>query len=462
MNFLTENVTGFVIGILSGTMAGSIGYFIWLFFQKRAAKFSITRNMWFVQLILFSFMVPFFGTMLFWILFRAQVKEAYFYGREMSLTIPMIRCFLVLALIWLVATVIILIYRYIAYWRLRYLYIISVPVEDADILANVDKWKKKLRIKKKVNVFYNETVSSPTVIYYNGYQILLPVYGMRKQELNMALLHELMHLKNGDVIKKNIAFVVNAMHSFNPISYYLRIHMANWIEANCDLCCCEIGKEEFEPREYFECIMTLKERCQDNKQPDLINCLYESRELLNFRIEAVKQTRENGKQGKKYFVIYTVFAVCLMLFSFCTVSKTISYCYGKTLNYKKESMVKEGEGGFKEGLKKDVFANAEVNYYDKDILNDLEGAEFSLDAGEITVFTLPEQCSDKLTVVLFSSGEEIRFGFAETEDRVKYIEELNGSIVIDKKDMEGERQIFVKNTGKEACQIEIFISEKIQ
>ena len=462
MNFLTENATGLVVGILSATMSGTIGYLVWLFFQKRTAKFSITRNMWFIKLILLSFVIPILGTMLFWILFRVQVQEAFFYGRELSLTTPMIAGFLLLALVWLVATVVILIYRNMAYWKLRYLYIMSVPVEDSDILMNVEKWKKKLQIKKKVNIFYNRTLSSPTLIYYNGYKILLPVYGLDKQELNMALLHELTHLKNGDVLMKNIGFVVNAMHSFNPISYYLRMQIVNWLEANCDLQCCEIGEEEFEPKEYFECIMDLKERCKDDKQPDLVSCLFESKEMLNFRIEAVKRTRENGKQGKKYFVIQTAFAVCLMLFSFCTVSKTISYCYGKTLNYKKESMVKEEERGFKEGLKKDVFANAEVNYYDKDILNDSEGAEFSLDAGEITVFTLPEQCSDKLTVVLFSSGEEIRFGFAETEDRVKYIEEFNGSIVIDKKDMEGERQIFVKNTGKEACQIEIFISEKIQ
>lgn len=332
-----------------------------------------------------------------------------------------------------------------------------------DILTNVDKWKKKLRIKKRINVFYNETLSSPTIIHYNGYQILLPVYEMNKQQLDMAVLHELSHLKNGDLLLKNLGFVVNAMHSFNPVSYYLRIQIAKWVEANCDLHCCKAGQGEFEPKEYFECIMNLKEGCKDDKQLELMSCLFESKELLNFRIEAVKQTMESERQGKrKHYIIQTVFAVILMLFSFCAVTKTISYCYGKTLNYEKEFMAEEGKVEFKEGLKQDMFASAEVNYYEKDILNDPEGAELSLNAGGITVFTLPEGCRGQLAVVWFSSGEGIRIGFVKAEDSVGYIEKTEDDIVIiDTEKMEGKKQVFVENTGDEACQIEIFISGKL-
>lgn len=460
-NFFVVNATSLVIGILSATLAGSIGYLAWLFFQKRTAKFFVAGSIWFLKLILLSFTVPLLATIVFWIVFRTKVEEKFFYGADLSLSIPMIRGLLLLVLVWFLAVIVVLIYRYASYWKVRYQFLMSVPVEDPDILTTVDKWKKKLKIKKRVNVFYNETLSSPTIVHYHGYQILLPVYEMSRQELSMALLHELTHLKNRDIILKNIGFAVNAIHSFNPVSYYLRIQIANWVEANCDLCCCEAGKDEFEPNDYFGCIMALKARCQNHKQPDVISCLFESKELLEFRIEAVKQTRESRKRDcRKYMVMQTVFAVFIMLLSLFTVSQTLRFCYGKTLDYRQEAKTRNEGIELKEGSKKDVFAGEKVNYYDKELLNDLEGAEFSLDAGEIMVFTVPEQCSDRLFVALFSSSQSVRFGYGGTEDRVKYIEEIgDGSILINKKDMGEELFLFVKNTGEDSCWIEIFIND---
>lgn len=463
-NFFVVNATSLVIGILSATLAGSIGYLTWLFFQKRTAKFFVAGNIWFLKLILSSFIVPFLTAIAFWIMFRTKVEEKFFYGADISLSIPMIRGLLLLVFAWFLAVIVILIYRYVSYWKVRYQYLMSVPVEDSDILMLLEHWKEKLKIKKKVTVLYNETLSSPTIVHFNGYQILLPVYEMSTQELSIALLHELTHLKNKDIILKNIGFVVNIIHSFNPISYYLRIQIANWVEANCDLCCCETGKDEFEPNDYFGCIMALKMRCQDQKQPDVISCLFESKELLEFRINAVKQTRESRKRDcYRYMAMQTVFTVFIMFASLFTVSRTLRYCYGKTLDYRQEIYAGNEETEWNEGSKEDVFTDGKINYYDKEILNDLEGAEFSLDVGEIILLEVPERCGDRLSVALFCSGGSAWFGYGGTENTVKYIDEIeDGNILIDKKDMGEDSFLFIKNMGQDVCRIEIFINEMPQ
>lgn len=463
-NFFVVNATSLVIGILSATLAGSIGYLTWLFFQKRTAKFFVAGNIWFLKLILLSFIAPLLTAIAFWAMFRTEAEEKFFYGVDMSLSIPMIRGLLLLVFVWFLAVMVVLIYRYASYWKVRYQYLMSVPVEDPDILMLMERWKKKLKIKKKVNVLYNETLSSPTIVHFNGYQILLPVYEMSTQELSIALLHELTHLKNKDIILKNIGFVVNIIHSFNPISYYIRIQIANWVEANCDLCCCETGKDEFEASDYFGCIMALKKRCQDQKQPDVISCLFESKELLEFRINAVKQTRQGRKRDcYRYMVMQTFFTVFVMLFSLFTVSQTLHFCYGKTLDYRQEVYIGNEDSEWNEGSKEDLFTSGKINYYDKEILNGLEGVEFSMDAGEIILLEVPERCGDKLSVALFCSGGSFWFGYGGAKDKIKYIEKIeDGTILIDKKDMGEDDFLFIKNMGQDVCQIEIFINEMPQ
>ena len=453
--FFKENSISLLIGIFSANLVGSIGYVIWLFLQRGTAKFYVSRGISYLKIILGSFILPLFMVIPLWCVF--QVLKADWVG--IGVTTPMKWGIFLLVFIWLIATIVILIYRYISYWHVRYLSLMNVPLEDKEILNMVDKWKTRLNIEKKVTVFYNETMTSPALVYYDGYKILLPVYEMEKSELNIALLHELMHLKNEDIFTKNVGFVINAMHSFNPLTYAIRQEIGKWEEVNCDLCCCEEGKDEFTQNEYYHCIINLKERCGDVSQPDIMCCLFEVKDLLKFRIDAAQHVQEHkGKHNNRNLVITAVLVLILTLFSFQVVTNAVSYCYNKTIAYKED----HGEDGgleFQEATKEEWFAKAKVSYYDGDILDNPEGTKFALEAGEIMVFALSGEYRGGLSVMIASNGNSYQFGFVENIEMIRYIDrECDGCIRIDKEDMK-ENSLYVKNMGKEKCQMELVIIE---
>lgn len=465
LTFILENAVGLLIGILSASLAATLGYGIWLFFQKRAAKFCILHGITYLKIILLNFIAPILLSLIIWITFRLSEKRNAFYGGNLKLSKPMTIGLIIFVIIWMASTISVFIYQYTVYWKIRRMYFNSVPVEDADILAQADKWIQRLGIHKRVMLFYNEELSSPTIIYYNkGYHILLPVYAMSENELDIVFLHELTHLKNNDILTKNIAFYVNAVHSFNPISYLLRKQIGNWAEVNCDMSCCETIKDDIGSMEYFRCIINMKKRCQDVIQPDRINCLFENKKLLKFRIDAMHQVRKAEKRHCRRYVVVPIFlSVIIMAVSLCTVSYAVTYCYEKTLNYTEEEYSSEdSEVKFKEVSKDDFFNGAEITCFDEDILNNSEGISFLLDAGEIADFSLPEQYSGSLLVCVVSTGGSFQLGFIDNGNGIKYMDgESTGVISIEAERIE-EGQLFIKNTERNACQIELFISEMLE
>ena len=456
--FLMENSISLLIGILSANLVGSVGYVIWLFLQKGAAKFYVEKGISFLKILLMSFILPILLAMPLWCIFQVWRTDL----DKIGLTIPMKIGIFLLVLIWLVATIVVLIYRYASYWSVRCLSFMNVPMEDEEILNIVNKWKTRLNIKKKVTIFYNETIASPTLVYYSGYKILLPVYEMSKSEMNIALLHELTHLKNRDIFTKNIGFVVNALHSFNPITYAIRQEIGKWEEVKCDFCCCETGKDEFTSKEYFRCVMNLKERCGDVTQPDIMCCMFEVKDLLKFRIDVAQQMREERKHSNRSLVIVAILMFTLSLLSFPAVAYGVNYCYEKTSIYVVEDKQKEENNGFREIAKEEFLADAKVSYFEGDILNNSEGTKIQLEAGEVKVFNLPEGYSGDLSVAVASNGKPYQLGFIRSEERIRYIDGLGDDCIRIDTDWAEGKYLLLKNTGKQGYQMELLIIEKVE
>lgn len=455
--FLMENSISLLIGILSANLVGSIGYIIWLFLQKGAAKFYVEKGISFLKILLMSFILPILLAIPLWCILQVRRKN----WAGIGFTMPMKIGIALLAFVWLVATTIILIYRYVSYWRVRYLSLMNVPLEDEEIQNIVDKWKTKLKIKKRITVFYNENMTSPALVYYNGYKILLPTYEMSELEINVALLHELMHLKNRDIFTKNIGFVVNAMHSFNLITHAIRQEIGKWEEVNCDFCCRQTGKEEFDSKEYFRCIMNLKERYGDVAHPDIMCCLFEVKDLLKFRIDVAQQMPEERKHSNRSVIVAAVLAVMGMFLSFFVVTYGISYCYDKTITYIEEKQEDKCER-FQEITKEEFLKDAKISYFDGNILNSAEGIKMQLEPGEIKVFTFPEGYSGILSVMIVANGNPYRLGFMKNEEQIRYIDDvMDACTKIDTEEIEGN-DLFIKNTGNQICQMEVFIVESTE
>lgn len=452
LSYLCENAVYLILGVLSATLAGTIGCLIWLFLMKGTAKFYVKYAMVIVRTIVACFLIPLlpFGA--------AQVLEIVMAEKRMiMLTVPLMKFVLVLVLAWTAAVV------YVAGGWLsqnggkRYLCSANRPVSNPMIKEIMDKWKKKLKIKKKVTLYYNREVTSPCVVYNKGYQILIPTYPMTEEELNIALLHELMHLKHGDIILKKVVFFVNIIHALNPVSYWMRNQINQWIEIDCDHACCEWGKEEFSRREYFSCILELKERSKRTEWENPVFGLFGGRNLLDFRHEMLKIIKgEKLIPFRKHVAMVSVSSAVIIMLSFGVVSTGVGCLVEYTLAYAKEN---NEAVDFKEAKANEFFCSEKVNYLDGNVVDQMESTDFFAEPGEMYVCCLPEQDGGFITVFVGCGNGEYQAGYVTEADKVMYIEGSGETGVHFQTEENSSKQVFIKNSSDKNIPIEFIVHE---
>lgn len=450
--FLNGKLAYVVLGVLAATLAGSFGYFIWLFLGKGAARFYIKNTMKFLKLILACFLLPIIP------FFILQFLKGMENGEEiLSVITPMTVLLFVLASVWVVMLVMVLLYRYLHYRSKLRLCEENISAGCDELDTVLDKWKKKLGIKKKIAVYYNDVVSSPAIIYNKGYQILLPTYTLSDEEINIALLHELVHFKHGDIRTKNIGFLVNAVHAFNPVSYALRTQIERWAEVDCDLDACEIGKEEFSRKEYFDCILNMKQKSQEALYVDEMCCFMENQKLIEFRVDMmIKYRKEEWKLASWAFLL-TLF---LMLFvttgTYGMSSGAFRFWYEHSLRYTEE-VSEENEQKLAENS---IFADTELVYSDKQVLNQAQSTDFTINPNEAWIFDVSEEALSAVFVSVISDGDNYCIGCIGSNGEVVAMEASGDKDTFLSLENSSISHVYIKNQCDSSNKIEMLVLKK--
>ncbi|MBE6772778.1 MAG: hypothetical protein E7544_00995 [Ruminococcaceae bacterium] len=97
------------------------------------------------------------------------------------------------------------------------------------------KTKKSLSTATRLegNIFESENITAPFVIGIFRPKIYLP-YNLSEKEKEYIILHEKTHIKNLDHFSKVFAFLVLAVHWFNPLCYLAFTLMSRDMEMACD------------------------------------------------------------------------------------------------------------------------------------------------------------------------------------------------------------------------------------
>lgn len=77
-------------------------------------------------------------------------------------------------------------------------------------------------------------LKSPMLVGFIKPRIMLPRADYSEYELRMILKHELEHYRRGDLYKKLLLIIANAVHWFNPLVYVMRSYANRDIEYSCD------------------------------------------------------------------------------------------------------------------------------------------------------------------------------------------------------------------------------------
>ena len=105
-----------------------------------------------------------------------------------------------------------------ARWRARFAG--SPRVFDAPITDLVDECAKQLGLRTRLAVFESASVSSPILYGMLKPRVVLPngfLGRFNREEVRFVILHEMVHLKSGDLILNWLTTFLQAVHWFNPL-----------------------------------------------------------------------------------------------------------------------------------------------------------------------------------------------------------------------------------------------------
>lgn len=443
---LNAKIAYVLLGLLAASIAGTLSYLIWLFLEKRTAKFHVTTAMLFLRMTLACFLVPVVPFIIF--AFRKDLELG---GEVLQVLTPMAVLILVVVPICLFSLVMISIVKYWNYRKKLYLCRDNVPVEEERYLVILEKWCQKLEIRKKVQLSINEEIQSPAILYYKGYQIMMPAYITDEREFSMALLHELVHLKHGDLRTKQIGSIANVLHAFNPVIYKLRDDIERWTEVDCDLTTCETGKGEFDRREYFKCLLSLRDRSQEAVQLKEMCGLAENQSLIVFRVDAMSQLkRDEMKKPVTGYLLAFFLLVLLTVGSFAVSSSVYRHWFKWILNYKQEKL----DDVSPELSTMEMFAGTEIVYSNEKIFDRDDSFNFTIDAKETWFFDVSDAKASLLFLNVRCDGHYFS-GCILENGKITSLES-DGNLA-DRLKMENSmvKQIFIQNPEDEPIDIEL-------
>lgn len=118
-------------------------------------------------------------------------------------------------------------------WR-RAIWRWNRPVEDAKMQVMLEMARLEVGLSRPVRLVANSRVESPMVTGLLRPVLLLPAGAKAGPALEMVLLHELTHLRRGDLWLKLLARLAACLQWWNPAAWVLCRQLGRDIEAACD------------------------------------------------------------------------------------------------------------------------------------------------------------------------------------------------------------------------------------
>ena len=128
-----------------------------------------------------------------------------------------------LALLWLIGALTLLVLTWLINRRFAQQVANSPAISDPEILRLFADTKTELAIRRSIRLIESAQVQSPAIMGLFSPTLLLPGDVRAKfdpPELRLIFLHELAHLKRGDVIVQALIALLQILHWFNPVLWY--------------------------------------------------------------------------------------------------------------------------------------------------------------------------------------------------------------------------------------------------
>ena len=156
---------------------------------------------------------------------------------------------------------------------------------------------------KNVEILICDKTVSPMVIGYRRRYLCLPDIVLSNSELNMIYRHEASHVRNNDLTRKLLFLIVNAIHWFNPLIYFMTSNADEYIELSCDAAAIK-SMNNAQKKEYAEILLYMLQESNAHRTI-LATCSVEKGRKLRTRFHFLL------KNSKKRRIKGLGFGVCM-------------------------------------------------------------------------------------------------------------------------------------------------------
>lgn len=205
---------------------------------------------------------------------------------------PLPYVFGILLLIWAVGWGKALIHSIQIHKRLKYL-INTACMCEKEVVDTKEIWRKKLKIRQKIEVKYSYTIATPIICRVLKPVILLPVRDYSREELDVIFVHELMHCKHKDILWKQLCAFARIVFWWNPLIQRFVYVVDSWNESYCDYAVTQVLKDK---KQYFTTVCRLGIQ-PFQKGAYLCAALYEDKNQLKTRIYRIKAMQDTNKKA---------------------------------------------------------------------------------------------------------------------------------------------------------------------
>ncbi|MGM7683325.1 M56 family metallopeptidase [Cytobacillus sp. Hm23] len=287
----------------------------------------------------------------------------------------------ILSIIWVTGAIITLLVMLLAnihfHWRLSK----KQKCDDYELLTLLEECMTQLKIHTKVQIIYNESIGTPSVVGSLRPKILINksmLNTLSRNETKFVLLHELTHVKRRDILIQWLAVFTQAIHWFNPIIWYSFYTMRKDCEISCDASVLSKLKRA-EHIEYGTTLLTVIEKISKPTVIPRSIGMSTSRSHIKLRLEKITMFK---KQSWKWIFLSSMFVVAIILSGSMTFTKASSnhlIDIYENLNTEKGYEYSRGENwedikytidmGLKEIEELKVTSTTILSYYDPIIVN---------------------------------------------------------------------------------------------
>ncbi len=219
--------------------------------------------------------------------------------------------------IWAVGMALFLLFHLVQYGQMQwYLHKGRKKITDAALLESYQQLHKEMPILvRKPRIYCHNGLPSSICVGLFRKTIYVDTQDRDLEEMKWVLRHELYHCDNGDMLGRWFFLVIQAMHWFNPLMYWL-IDQLEWVtELECDAKV--VDGADLQERKAYSMAILNSIREGNQKRARMSTAFVENRETLEKRLEAIVDMRQR-QAGKWIPILVCIILVTCFSFVGCT------------------------------------------------------------------------------------------------------------------------------------------------